>query len=376
MNATQRYDDRTVLVAAQQRIARVFDAHEEIVVAISGGKDSTVLAHLALKEAHRRSRRIGLFFLDEEVVYESTIEQIAYLMDLYPDNTKRWWLQVPFNLTNAASAVENQLVAWEPGQHRKWMRPKRSDAIKARPWAANTETVRNKTKGFGYYDAIDCFERMFAGAAFLVGLRAAGESPNRWRAVTRSPVTIGAGRAYWGTRREANTAFYPMFDWLASDVWRYIHDNSIRYSRVYDWMFRKGFSAAEMRASSLIHERSFRAICDLPEFEPKTYERLLARIKGISLVQEAGRDAKLFRCRKLPQQFKSWRTYRDHLLETHADGPHVEVFRRRFARQRDNEYVARQQVRQLILDDFENNLAVHDGDDPREALLRYYDEVL
>lgn len=376
MTVAQRYDARTVLKAAQQRVSRVFDAFGEVVVAISGGKDSTVLAHLALEEACRRSRRVGLFFLDEEVVYESTIEQVAYLMELRPENTKRWWLQVPFHLTNAASVVENQLVAWEPGRHTSWMRPKRTDAIKARPWAAETETVRNKSKGFGYYDAIDCFERMFVGAAFLVGLRAAGESPHRWRAVTRHPVALGVESVYWGTRRGANTILYPVYDWLSADVWRYIHDNALHYSRVYDWMFRKGYSATEMRVSSLIHERSFKAICDLPEFEPRTYERLLRRIGGISLAQEAGRNAKLFGCRKLPKQFGSWRMYRDHLIETYADPDRLAIFQRRFARQRNNEYVARQQVRQLVLGDFENNLAVHDADDPREALVRYYDEVL
>ena len=376
MTALQQYDSRTVLEAARQRVARVFDAFEEVIVAISGGKDSTVLAHLVCEEARRRSRRVGLFFLDEEVVYDSTVEQVAYLMDMYPENTKRWWLQVPFFLTNASSAVENQLVAWEPGRHSAWMRPKRADSIKARPWATETETVRNKTKGFGYYDAIDCFERMFTNTALLVGLRAAGESPHRWRAVTRNTVQCGGERVYWGSPRGANVALYPIYDWLASDVWRYIHDAGLRYSRVYDWMFRKGYSSTEMRVSSLIHERSFRAIRDLPEFEPKTYERLLKRIKGMALVQETGHDAKLFACKKLPQNFVSWRTYRDHLLATHADQAHVSVFQRRFARQRDNEYVARQQARQLVLDDFENNLAVHDADDPREALIRYYDEVL
>src|SRR5690606_30935188 len=208
------------------------------------------------------------------------------------------------------------------------------------------------------------------------GLRAAGESPNRWRAVVRNPVTIGGRKIFWATRREKTISLYPIYDWNVHDVWRYIHDERLRYSKIYDWQFRKGYPVSEMRVSSLIHERAFRSICDLPEFEPETYDRLLRRIKGIALVQEAGKDPRLFACRKLPHRFKSWRAYRDHLLETHADGEHVAIFRRRFARQRDNEYVARQQVRQLILDDYENNLAIHDDEDPREALIRYYDEVL
>ena len=63
----QVYDPtRNVLEAARERIAGVFDDYESICVSISGGKDSTVLAHLAGAEAKRRGRKIDVFFLDEE----------------------------------------------------------------------------------------------------------------------------------------------------------------------------------------------------------------------------------------------------------------------------------------------------------------------
>jgi len=131
-----------------------------------------------------------------------------------------------------------------------------------------------------------------------------------------------------------------------------------------------------MRVSSLIHERSFQSVCDLPEFEPKTYDRLVRRIKGIAMAQETGKNSKLFAVRKLPQNFTSWRTYRDFLLKTHSDRERVGIFERRFAKHLDNEHVARQQVRQLILNDYENNLPIDNKPDPRDELVRYYDEVL
>src|SRR5487761_2447321 len=118
----QVYTPESVLDAARRRIRYIFDEFENIVVSISGGKDSTVLAHLALMEAHRRQRRIGIFFLDEEVVYESTVKQVDYLMSLYPENTIRLWLQIEFHLTNATSLLESQLICWEAGKHKLWMR--------------------------------------------------------------------------------------------------------------------------------------------------------------------------------------------------------------------------------------------------------------
>jgi predicted phosphoadenosine phosphosulfate sulfurtransferase len=373
---TQRYGTTSVLEAARARLRWVFDHHETIICSVSGGKDSTALAHLALAEAKRRGRRIGMFFLDEEVVYQSSADQVEYLMTLEPEHTIPMWLQVEFRLTNATSTTEGQLVCWEAGKHKLWMRPKKAWSIQHAPWDRSTETVRDRRKGFGFYDAIENFERCYEGAAFLVGLRAAGESPNRWRAVSKNPVTVDGDRIYWGTQKGSNVALYPLFDWNFHDVWRYIAESGVRYSKIYDMQFRKGYPIHEMRVSSLIHERAFRSICDLPEFEPRTYDRLLKRVKGISLAQEHGKKDQLFRARKLPKNLTSWREYRDHLLRTHQDRERVGIFERRFARQLDNEYVARQQVRQLVLNDYENNLAVDNAEDPRAALVRYYDEVL
>jgi predicted phosphoadenosine phosphosulfate sulfurtransferase len=369
--------NETVLEAARRRIAFVFDHFgDRIIVSVSGGKDSTVLVHLALCEAHRRGVRIGVHLLDEEVMYQSSVDQVDYLMSLMPEHTKRLWLQVPFYLTNATSTTEGQLMCWEPGQHKLWMRPKREDAIKARPWPAEKETIRDRNKGFGFYDVIDTFARCYSNTAFLVGLRAAGESPNRWRAVTKHPVEIGGTKVYWATKKEANVTLYPIYDWNLHDVFKYLAVEGVRYSRIYDLQFKEGYPITQMRVSSLIHERAFRSIVDLPKFEPKTYERLLKRIKGIALAQETGKAAKLFACRKLPKNFRSWIAYRDFLLQTYQDAEKVAIFRARFARHLNNEYVARQQCRQLILADIENNLTIDNKPDPRDKLIEHYEQVL
>lgn len=373
---TQRYVNKTVLEAARERISFVFDSFESIIVSISGGKDSTVLAHLALVEAKARNRQIGLYFLDEEVTYQSSVDQVEQLMGSYPGTVNKLWLQIEFRLTNATSITDSQLLAWEAGNHKIWMRPKKPFAIHHRMWDLESQTVRNKEKGFGFYDVIENFERCYQDTAFLVGLRAAGESPNRWRAVTKNPVNVHGKTVYWGTRKGANTVLYPIYDWNFHDVWRYISDEKLPYSKIYDMQFRKGYPINSMRVSSLIHEKSFKSICDLPEFEPKTYNLLQKRIKGISLAQEAGRNSKLFACRKLPKNFSSWITYREFLLSTHQDQERVPLFAKRFSKHLNNEYVARQQCRQLILGDYENNLPIDNRTDPRDDLIRYYEEVL
>lgn len=366
-----------VISAAERRISFIFDNYENINVSISGGKDSTVLAYLALKEANKRNRKISIFFLDEEVVYDSTIKQVEYIMEeMMPENTNPIWLQIPFNLTNATNLQNTQFKVWEEGEHKKWMRPKKGYSIKKRMWDLKDQVVADKNKGFGFYDAFTNFEKCHKDTAFLVGMRAT-ESPNRWRAVSKNPIKVGGRNIFYATKRtNGNASFYPIFDWNFHDVWRFIFENKIKYSKIYDYQFKKGYPISEIRCSSLIHERSFKSLCDLPEFEPKTYDRLCKRIKGLSLVTEKGKDSKMFKVRKLPKNFNTWIDYRDFLMKTYPDESKKWIFEKRFSKHYSNNFVARQQCRQLVLNDYENNLPVTNKLDPKEELLKYYKSVL
>ena len=370
----QVYVPKNVIMATEERMQYIFDEFENIIVSISGGKDSTVLCWIALQEAKRRGRRIGIFFLDEEVVYQSTVEQIEYLMNLYPENTVKIWIQFPFCLTNATSLIETQLICWEEGKHKIWMHKKVPYAIQHMPWGENDVTIRDKNKGFGFYDVIDNFQSHRSNTAFLVGLRAT-ESMNRFRAVAKNP---GYKNIYWSTKvgGEGNVAFYPLYDWNFHDIWKFIYDNNIRYSRIYDYQWKKGLSLSEIRVSSLIHEKAFKCLVELPEFEPKTFDKLCKRVSGIQVGNLYGKDTALLRCRKLPKNYKTWQEYRDFLLETYPDKNKKWIFEKRFARQLNNNYVARQQCRQLILNDYENNLPVDNDEDPRQKTINKWRELL
>lgn len=370
----QAYTNRDVLTAAKERVSWIFDNYksEDIIVSISGGKDSTVLAHLMLSEANRRNVKIGVFFLDEEVVYESTINMIRYCMyEMFPNNVIPIWYQIEFNLTNSTSADESQLKCWEKGKHELWMRTKEPNSIHHKPWSSESE-IQNKYNGLGFYEVMENYERTRQGCAHVVGLRTI-ESPNRWRAVTKSRTKKGV---YWGTDIANDSCkYYPIYDWHFSDIWKYIYDNGLKYSKIYDLQYMKGFATSEMRVSSLVHEKSFRALVELQEFEPKTFERMLARVDGIKAGALYGKDDKMFKFKKIPDAYKSWREYRDFLLKTHEE-EHKQIFINRFAKHFDNEYVARQQVRQLVMNDYENNLPIKNRPDPKELKREFWESVL
>lgn len=369
----QVYMKDNVIEATKKRISYVFDEFENICVSVSGGKDSTVLAYLVLSEAHRRNRKVKVLFIDEEVVYQSTIEQIRYIMNMFPENTLPCWLQFEFNLTNATSFKNSQLKCWEKGKSKIWLRHKEHNSIQCKPWAKEGETIRNKEKGFGFYDVIDNFQRTNPNTCFFVGLRAT-ESPHRWRAVSKN---ASYKDIYYSTNiGNGSISCYPLYDWNFSDIWKFIYDNKLRYSKIYDYQFKKGMHHQEMRVSSLIHEKSFKALVELPEFEPKTYDKLLKRIDGISVGNLYGKDTKMLQVRKLPKNFKSWKDYRDFLLKTYPDEDKKKIFKERFSRHLNNNYVARQQCRQLILNDYENNLPVDNKPDPREKTIQKWRDLI
>lgn len=362
-----------VVDATRKRIEWIFDNFDNIVVSISGGKDSTVLAYMTLQEAHKRNRKVGIFFLDEEVVYQSTIDQVRYIMNLYPENTIKLWYQLEFNLTNATSIDETQFKVWDHEKQDVWLRPKEKDSIKQPTWNVNKQTIANKKKGFGFYDALDNFQLTYENTAYLIGLRAS-ESLNRWRAVIKNP---GIPNIYWSTKRpQGNFQMYPLYDWNFQDIWKFLYENNIRYSKIYDYQYKKGLGMKDMRVSSLIHERAFKSLVELPEFEPQTYDKLMARTKGIQVGNIYGKDDLMLKCRKLPKNYDNWIKYRDFLLSTIKDESIKQIFTKRFSKQLNNNYVARQQCKQLILNDYENNLPINNREDEREKKLNYWKGVL
>lgn len=329
-----------VYEAAVNRIRFVFHEFERVVVSVSGGKDSTCLYHLVLAEAERRNRPFELFFLDQEAEYQSTIDMIEGMMR-HPLVIPRWY-QVPIRMTNATSHRDVFLHAWAEGE--EWIRPKSDISIHqiAEPYPQR------------FYDFFAWLEEQDREpTAHLVGIRMF-ESLHRQRTVMKQN---GYKHYKWSTAcGPASYRFYPVYDWQVRDVWKFIADSGVPYNRLYDRMYaRSGANMRTMRVSNLIHEQAFRSLAQVQEFEPDTYDRLVRRIGGVHMAALYAEDRFIYSADELPPAFPTWKAYRDYLLmSTPTDA--AERYRKRFAKQSDDESMARHQVRQLLLNDWENNL--------------------
>jgi predicted phosphoadenosine phosphosulfate sulfurtransferase len=273
-------------------------------------------------------------------------------------NVTPFWYQVPIYMTNATSFQQDMLYAWGPGE--TWMREKESIAIK--------EIKGEYPKRF--YKFFEWFERQQPeNSAFFVGLRG-DESLNRHRAVSNNP---GWGNVKWSTKisKKGSFKFYPLYDWGLGDIWKYVHENNLFYNPIYDKMFSNNHSFYNsMRVSNLIHEKSFYCLTDLQVLEPDTYDKVVERIKGTHCAALYAKDSYIYSTDKLPEKFKTWLEYRDYLLET-TPFERKDRFIKRFAKQDKTEYVYKQQVFQLMINDFEQNIPMTKPIDHTDKLVKW-----
>lgn len=354
------YRQKNVLKAAKERVSKIFDMYENINVSVSGGKDSSVLFHLAWQEAIKRNRFIDVVFIDQEAEYSSTIDIIRIISQLRNVNMK--WYQVPFRMTNSVSYEQDYLECWDGNQTRQ------------------LEDISIKeigdTKNLTWEKLLPEIEKQYSeNTAQLIGLRS-NESLNRYRAVVKNPAVDGIN---WSskTSNEKLINFYPIYDWGFDDVWRFIHDENIIYNKIYDYQFAKDYHKDEMRISCLIHEKSYKCLSDLPEFEPDTFEWLCKRCKGIDTAMRYAKEKQMYSNKKLPTHYKSWKEFRDFLLDNHPNEIQKLRFQKRFENHPNNESVYQQQVGQLLINDWENITDVKtDQEEKRKEVKQKWIDIL
>lgn len=116
------YIDKNVYEAAQERIKFIFDEFENVCVSFSGGKDSGVVLNMAIDEARKRNRRIGVVFIDLEAWYKKTEEFIERMIFNNLDVLDPYWICLPMKSDNSLSYFEPFWIWWERGKEDIWVR--------------------------------------------------------------------------------------------------------------------------------------------------------------------------------------------------------------------------------------------------------------
>ena len=321
------FQDINVYEAAKARIRMAFQHFEQVSVAFSGGKDSSVTLQLALEVGRELNRLpVHAVFIDLEGQYRATIEHVTEMFNR--DDVRPWWICLPLNLRNASSLEEPFWCAWEPGREADWVRP-----LPTHP------AVINDPKFFPFYRYRMEFEEFFPAfnawlsrevpTAFLVGIRS-DESLNRYLAVKKGRkqkksawMPQGASSPIqWSTRDallgDQCVTFFPIYDWRFEDLWKYIGSARRPYNRIYDLMYRAGLPFSQMRICQPFGDDQRKGLDLFQKLEPQTWVRIVQRVAGANYAARYSRHRFLgYRGGLgLPPSFATWRTYCQFLLQS------------------------------------------------------------
>ncbi len=276
-----------VLTAAQQRIAWVFDEFGRVYVSFSGGKDSTVLTHLACAEARKRGRKIGLLFIDLEGQYRLTIEHLESMYAEYADCIEPYWVALPIHLRNAVSSFQPHWLSWDPTERERWVRTPPELAITDEsffPFFRRGMEFEEFTPAFGHWYGQNQL------TACLVGIRS-DESLNRYRTLAMRKSRY-EGRQWTTWVGEGVFNAYPIYDWRTADIWRYQAKTGLPYNRLYDRMYQAGLTIHQMRICQPYGDDQRKGLWLFHIIEPETWARIVARVAGANAgalyAQESG----------------------------------------------------------------------------------------
>ncbi len=276
-----------VCEAARRRIAWTFDTFPRIYVSFSGGKDSTVMLHLAATEARKRNRKIGMLFMDLEGQYKLTIDHITEMLALYSDCLEPFWVCLPIHLRNAVSSYEHHWVCWEPGREQDWIRTPPSTAITD---PAHFPFYRHAME---FEEFVPLFGEWYGRGqltACMVGIRTA-ESLNRWRTIAGHGQKF-EGRGWTNYIQAALWNVYPIYDWRTEDIWTYHGKTALPYNHLYDLMFKAGLTIHQARICQPYGDDQRKGLWLFHLIEPETWARVVARVNGANsgalYAQESG----------------------------------------------------------------------------------------
>ena len=263
------------LAAAQERIAWTFDNFPRIYLSFSAGKDSTVMMHLVMEEARKKSRKIGVFFLDWECQFTMTIDHARGMFEEYSEWIDPYWCAIPITTWNGCSSHEPEWVAWDEDKKDLWVRKKEAISIKRGehfdfyvPKMMFEEFVPLFAQWYGKEERTACF----------VGIRTQ-ESLNRFRTIARNKPMY-EGKHYTTNVCDDVWNVYPIYDWNTEDIWTYHGKTGKRSNPLYDRMHQAGMTIHQMRICEPFGDTQRQSLWLYQIIEPEMWAKLVYRVAG------------------------------------------------------------------------------------------------
>jgi len=316
-----KYLEQNVYDASLERVEKLYNNFDDILVMFSGGKDSTAVLYVAKKIAKKLNKLpLKVIFVDEEVIHPPTVEYVKR-MSKDKDIDLKWYC-LPFKHRNACSNKQPYWYCWNPKEKEKWVRDLPKNAI-----------TKDSYFNFGMtYAEWASYKYNNKNTVTLLGVRAQ-ESLRRLRIFTTHAKKKVGEDIYISRVKESISLYngkkinakqfkgYPIYDWKTEDVWKLVLDKKIDYNRTYDYfnktkLYNRLWS---QRVSQPFGEEPLRNMYLYSECFPELWAKMLNRVKGVN-------SAKLYSNTDLwghgileKPKNKTWKEYL-HIILTNYEG--------------------------------------------------------
>jgi predicted phosphoadenosine phosphosulfate sulfurtransferase len=313
----KKYQKDNVLTASRKRISKVFDDFEKVYISFSGGKDSSVMTHLVLKEAIKRNKTVGLLIIDLEAQYKDTIDHIEKMIDMYKDNIDLHWVCVPLLLRNAVSNYEPRWICWDDSKRDIWVRdlPVHAKTENDYPFFIPEMEFEEFMVLFGeWYSDYGKYK-----TAAFIGIRS-DESLHRYMAIASNKDGLLFKDYKWTTKIKKNLFnIYPLYDWKTEDIWVYHGKYRDKpHNEIYDKMNMAGVKLSNQRLCQPYGDDQRRGLWLYHILEPETWYKVVARVNGANsgslYIQENGNMTGYNKITK--PEGHSWQSFCNLLLKT------------------------------------------------------------
>jgi len=279
------YSSTNVYDAAFSRAVNMFKEGHRIVVAFSGGKDSTAVFELMYAAAvYVGILPLEVWMRDEEIMYPGTYEYAERIANR--KGVKFHWL----------IAGEPEVNVFNRENPYWWVFDDRLDPDQ---WMRKPPEFAKRTKELSIYNVVNPTSFPPPPGKLLcvtMGVRAS-ESRKRNMMIHRSGGAVSGMTSSkaktWeadGRNREKEIHFRPIYDWTTKDVWFAIKEKGWDYNKAYDAFTLYGVKREQQRIAPV-------TVKGVPLLKvaygawPEWFQRLNVRLPGVILGAKYGKKA-------------------------------------------------------------------------------------
>lgn len=310
------YKDTNVLKEAINRTRIAFEEFDNIYFSVSGGKDSSVMIHIAEMVASEMGKTYDVLYIDLEAQYKGTIEHVEELTHLRHIRNF-YWVALPMQLRNAVSVLQPKWICWSPTQESIWVREMPKYAIHIGNHEFDFYQLGMEFEEFitGF---ADWYQRQHGGIVGAgIGIRS-DESLNRFRTIASTTKTTLKDYQWTTLLKPYENVynFYTIYDWRTEDVWGFVSKYNVNMNQIYEAMYKNGLSIHEQRLCQPYGDDQKNGLDQFKSIEYETWEKVLNRVNGVNFGNIYARTSALGNIKSTKPDHMTWQEYSVFLLES------------------------------------------------------------